>query len=212
MAARRSEQREEIFKALDRVPDTINKTYQYYKLFPQDKTLQDCVWTLYLAILEMIEKMLLWLDKSVCKFQSLVWVRALLNIRLGGKVKDGIKGKLSNMPLQQSIEACGKKMEALQDHMSRLQTLLNVDTNAKVTEMQGTLCYTKTSILQTKNLTEDTNSRTIVTQKQVESIGNSLNSIELQRKGTMTEAFEMMKQHLAPIFQIALCRFKSTPP
>jgi hypothetical protein len=78
VAARRSEKREQILDAFDRIPDTVVKTQRCHELFPDDLVLRDCAIRLYLALLEMIEAMIASLvDTTLCK--SKCWVIDISN-------------------------------------------------------------------------------------------------------------------------------------
>lgn len=75
IAARRSEQRENILDTFKKVPETILRTQRYHELIPNDKVLRDCALALYLALLEMIVGMISSLvDKSLCMYSILLGV------------------------------------------------------------------------------------------------------------------------------------------
>lgn len=72
IAARRSEQRENILDTFKKVPETVLRTQRYHELIPNDKVLRDCAFALYLALLEMIVGMIGSLvGKSLCMYSIL---------------------------------------------------------------------------------------------------------------------------------------------
>lgn len=69
VAARRSEQREDILETFKKVPETVLRTQRYHELIPSDKVLRNCAFALYLALLEMIIGMIRSLvGKSLCMY------------------------------------------------------------------------------------------------------------------------------------------------
>ncbi|KAI9882570.1 MAG: hypothetical protein M1823_005680 [Watsoniomyces obsoletus] len=116
--ARRSSQRQHVLEALGEVQEIILSTQRCVRLFEKDAQLRERALALYLALLEMIQGFVFELEKSIA-----------------AKLKDALRGELSNLPIEERRKCCQGRMKALEDHVEYLMKVTHLTTHEAVTEV-----------------------------------------------------------------------------
>lgn len=164
IAARRSEQREDILDTFKKLPEAVLRTQRYHELVPNDKVLRDCAFALYLALLELIEGMI----------SSLVGKSTLT------KIKDGLMGSLSDRSLDEIKKRYRKSEHDLQERLDYLRMSMNVSTNAAVGRMEPTIIRTNHTVLETHNLAQGMATQTSDIHARVDKISEDFEGIRTQ--------------------------------
>ena len=183
IAARRSEQREDILDNFKRVPETVLRTQRYHELIPNDKVLRDCAFALYLALLEMIIGMISSLvGKSLCMYCTVLCtlVDVLRTTLSGAKIKDGFTGSLSDKPLDEIKKRYRKSELGLQERLDYLRLSMDGSTNAAVGRMEPTVDRTSNTVLQTHSLVQGMAAQTFDIHSRVDKISEDFEGIGSQ--------------------------------
>ncbi|MCJ1462582.1 hypothetical protein MMC07_001184 [Pseudocyphellaria aurata] len=164
VAARRSEQREDILDTFKKVPEIVLRTQRYHELIPNDRVLQDCAFALYLALLEMISGM----------------ISSLVGKSLLTKVKEGFTGSLPDRSLDE-IRKCYRKSEHdLQERLEYLKMSMGVSTNAAVARMESTVMRTDHTVSETHGLVQGMATQTSDIHARVHKMSEDFEGIRLQ--------------------------------
>ncbi|KAH7091246.1 hypothetical protein FB567DRAFT_518271 [Paraphoma chrysanthemicola] len=144
MAAKRSERRVMILDAFETLPAAISKTQRCYELFPESLELRDRALTVYLDLLAMIEGM----------------IACLLDKRLVDRIKDGLKGPMADLSLDEKVKRFNVSMEALDDQVNYLHFSASAKAHASIDIMAPALHNTEEVAMQTRELAVNIDDRT----------------------------------------------------
>lgn len=182
IAARRSEQREDILDTFKKLPETVLRTQRYHELVPNDKVLRDCAFALYLSLLELIEGMISSLvGKSPCMYSIVLGL--LINdlpVLSVTKIKDGLTGSLSDRPLDEIKKRYRKSEHDLQERLDYLRMSMNASTNAAVGRMEPAIIRTNHTVLETHNLAQGMATQTSDIHARVDKISEDFEGIRTQ--------------------------------